>query len=132
MPLRVLLLVLYQEILLLKTHFKGKYTTENVKPYYKPLINPSFEIGRHLFWSNFQVNKIKLKKYDAISISKDSRKGKVSDFNEFDISNYKIKSRKDQILRNCVQPEIGLHIFNRARNIQIEENTPHGKLIFPD
>ena len=31
-----------------------------------------------------------------------------------DISAYKISNRKDQIYRNCVHPELGLHIFNTA------------------
>lgn len=43
---------LYQEIILLKTFFKGNWVIENVKPYYEPLITPSFSIGRHNFWSN--------------------------------------------------------------------------------
>ncbi len=33
---------------------------------------------------------------------------------DIDISKYKLKQRKDQILRNCVDPELGLHIFNCA------------------
>lgn len=40
---------LYQEILLLKHFFKGKWVIENVKPYYKPLIMPTFQIDRHFF-----------------------------------------------------------------------------------
>ena len=31
-------LKLYEEIILLQTHFKGKYCVENVVPYYEPLI----------------------------------------------------------------------------------------------
>jgi len=46
---------LYQEILFLKHFFNGKFVVENVKPYYEPLIKPSNEIGRHLFWSNFKI-----------------------------------------------------------------------------
>ncbi len=39
---------LYGEIVFLQTYFKGKYVIENVKPYYQPLIKPSFELQRHL------------------------------------------------------------------------------------
>jgi len=42
-------MTLYQEILWLKHFFKGKWVIENVKPYYKPLINPDFIIDRHFF-----------------------------------------------------------------------------------
>lgn len=34
---------LYQEIILLKHHFKGRYCIENVQAYYKPLIKPLFK-----------------------------------------------------------------------------------------
>ena len=40
----------------------------------------------------------------------------------FDISKYKIKHRKDTILRNCVLPELGLSIFNDSKNVQIANN----------
>ena len=35
---------LYQEIILLKTFCKTKWVIENVKPYYTPLIEPSFNV----------------------------------------------------------------------------------------
>ncbi|GAI27248.1 unnamed protein product, partial [marine sediment metagenome] len=37
---------LYQEIILLKHFFRGKWVVENVKPYYKPLIESNFTIHR--------------------------------------------------------------------------------------
>jgi len=37
---------LYEEIILLQTFFKGGFVVENVKGYYKPLIEPK-QIGRH-------------------------------------------------------------------------------------
>lgn len=55
--------VLYQEIILLKTFFDGKYCIENVKSYYDPLIQPQIS-GRHYYWANFNIpslpNRIKL------------------------------------------------------------------------
>ena len=45
---------LYQEIILLKTFFKGKYSIENVKSYYAPLIQPQIS-GRHYYWANFNI-----------------------------------------------------------------------------
>jgi hypothetical protein len=32
----------------------------------------------------------------------------------FDLSGYKLTEDKKKILRNCVEPETGLHIFNMA------------------
>ena len=45
---------LYQEATFLEHHFKGKYTIENVIPYYEPLI-PAQKRGRHLYWCNFKL-----------------------------------------------------------------------------
>lgn len=58
---------LYQEIILLQSFFKGKYVIENVKPYYKPLINPTFSIDRHNFWSsNFILTPTFINNYTSI------------------------------------------------------------------
>lgn len=45
---------LYQEIILLKHWFKGKWVVENVVPYYDLLI-PGKIIDRHVFWSNMNL-----------------------------------------------------------------------------
>lgn len=45
---------LYEEILLLKYYFSGKWCVENVNGFYKPLIKPT-EINRHYFWCNFHI-----------------------------------------------------------------------------
>lgn len=50
---------LYQEIILLKHHFKGQYCIENVQAYYKPLIEP-LSIGRHWYWVNFPIEKMQI------------------------------------------------------------------------
>jgi len=99
---------LYQEIIFLDNYFKGKWVVENVTPFYEPLIEPQ-KIGRHCFWSNFKIDKIKLKGGTHMNTIAGMQKHKG-----FDISNYKIKHRKDTILRNCVLPELGLHILNCA------------------
>lgn len=36
----------------------------------------------------------------------------------FDLSKYKLKEDKRQVLRNCVHPKLGLHIFNCAFKIK--------------
>lgn len=45
-------MTLYQEIILLKTWFRGKWCVENVKSYYQPLVKPVL-YGSHYFWTNF-------------------------------------------------------------------------------
>lgn len=98
---------LYEEILFLQHYFKGKYVVENVIPYYEPLIKPQ-KIGRNCFWSNIDLGEFNENKKQHYDSQKD-----LQEVKGFDISKYNIGIRKDKILRNCVQPEIGLHIFNQ-------------------
>ena len=97
---------LYEEIILL-THFapKGcKWIIENVKPYYTPLIKPK-KVGRHFFWSNYPIVS---KKLDNIQIL-----NKIIGSNKvygFDVKNEDIRDKR-KVLRNMVNPELGLHLF---------------------
>ena len=111
---------LYQEIILLDKHFKGKWVVENVAGYYEPLIKPK-KVGRHLYWSNFNIPEIKVKPSRISQQSKEYSKSpvriyKASDFEKlyrFDLSKYEGVDKR-LLLRNCVEPEIGLHILNIA------------------
>lgn len=98
---------LYQEIILLKHYFEGKWVVENVKGYYKPLIKPQ-EISRHYFWSNFITSK-NIHIPNRLDIKASSIKNE-----HFDLTNLDVGHRKDQILNNTVEPELGLHVFNSA------------------
>jgi len=96
---------LYAEIIFLKTYFKGVYVVENVKPYYSVLVQPAFELQRHLFWSNISVPG---KQFKPSAIRS---KNKISDFEGFEIvEKSKIKNKR-QVLRNCVSPELGAYIL---------------------
>ena len=107
-------MMLYQEIILLKHFFdKGKWVIENVKPYYEPLIKPSAEIGRHLFWSNFKLPVIKA---ESNYIWKGDDKNRVTELLGFNLDKYTIPD-KTKILRNCVNPEVGKVILQKAMNI---------------
>ena len=97
---------LYQEILFLKHNAKCKWIVENVKPYYTPLVEPTIELQRHYFWSNFYIAPAK---FEGSKL----RSEQIPDLERkygFDLSKYKI-SNKRQILRNCVSPEVGKHII---------------------
>lgn len=103
---------LYQEIILLQTHFEGDWIIENVKPYYKTLIEPTFELQRHLFWSNKLV---KPKEFQTEKI----RTSQIKDLERlhgFDLSKYKIKNKR-QILRNCILPQIGRYILKSFNDL---------------
>lgn len=107
---------LYQEIILLRHFCDCKWIVENVKPYYKYLINPSYEIDRHSIWCNFDVDEFKSENNKPFKITSNST------VYGFDISNRNITHRKDQILRNLIQPELGKHILDCAMNIYNRPN----------
>lgn len=100
---------LYEEIIFLEHFFDGGYVVENVKPYYKPLIKPTIEMDRHIFWSNFTITPYQVE--SNYVFSGDDMK-KVSQMLDIDISGYSFGVRKDKLIRNCVNPNLGLHILN--------------------
>ena len=105
---------LYQEILFLKQFFKGKFCIENVIPYYKPLI-PAFEVDNHLFWTNYAVGSFPKGSREHYGSMKDLQRVKG-----FNLDKYKgVDKRK--ILRNCVNPHLGLHVFKEAQRTGQQE-----------
>lgn len=113
-------LKLYQEIIFLKHFFKGKWVVENVKPYYDPLIKPSAIIGRHLFWSNFQILNFREPKQpkDFITTGTVAETEKLKKWLGIEYDGniyYKGNHCPGQVLRNCVHPELGLHVFNEHK-----------------
>lgn len=109
---------LYQEILLLDNYFAGKWVVENTIPFYEPLI-PATKTGGHLWWSNFRISPID-------HGNRNHRGGTVEtlqDRKQIDIAKYDIPNKR-QVLRNCVEPEVGLHILNCGLNqmgVQMEQ-----------
>lgn len=121
---------LWQEIVFLEHFFKGKWVVENVIPYYEPLITPTVEIQRHLFWSNFIIKK---------GLEKKNIKGFIKTENIESFEKYlgitvdwKIqvgsRDRTAQILRNCVNPDLGLYILEQARGVIRESNNKQYEL----
>ena len=113
-------LSLYQEIIFLKTWFKGLYVVENVVPYYEPLIKPSTILHRHCIWSNFEIGDAEFEKLQTCKALKEREL--LQEKFGFDVSDFKGDKRK--ILRNCVVPEMGLHIFNEMRHVLCQNNLP--------
>ena len=99
-------MTLYQEIIFLDKYFNGKWVVENTIPFYEPLVD-AVKTGGHLWWSNFDILPID-------HGNRNHRGGTVETLQErkqIDLSKYNI-SNKRQILRNCVEPEVGLHIYD--------------------
>ena len=143
-------LKLYQEIIFLKTWFKGKFCVENVIPYYgqngliMPDLIPQLH-GRHLFWCNFKIpttdrrnpekqmqqfnaqkkiNKVFIKDDDVESLA-----AKIG----MPVIDKKIyvngNNSPGQLYRNCVKPELGKMILDCALdNINYYENTKQTNL----
>ena len=92
---------LYEEIVFLQTHFKGKWVVENVVPYYEPLI-PAKKIGRHLFWSNFVVTKPEsLRKHSIVEGNEEM--DKLCKFHDYDFRKYKGEQFIYKIGRNLAR-----------------------------
>jgi len=103
-------MTLWQIISFLQLHGKNtKWVVENVKPYYDALIEPSVEIDRHYYWSNFNISRIDISKQYII------KDVKIDTLTDFDISQYNI-SNKRQVIRNQVNHEAGKHILDCAMN----------------
>ena len=108
---------LYEEIIFLKTWFKGKWVVENVISYYEPLVKP-FECGNHYFWSNFFITNKKLgsrlvrRNHD--NVLKRQKTWGFDEIKNFGLSESKYREFLQQIINNCVEPELGLHVFNCA------------------
>lgn len=100
-------MVLWQEIILLQSWFKGKWVVENVKSYYEPLIKPEVYLGRHPFWSNFHIPE---KEFTNIDVARSNSEELSEDLG---IPVPKIQKAR-LLLRNCVHPKMGLHIFKQA------------------
>ena len=116
-------MTLYEEILFLQHFYKGAWIVENVAPYYKPLI-PARKMGRHLFWSNFDFDDFEVDQPKGF-ITKCDTSGKKALMDWLGIHYaeniyYGKNHCPAQILRNCVHPLVGEHIFNAAKGSMIK------------
>lgn len=97
---------LYEEIILLKYWFEGKWVVENTIPYYEPLVTGTKTAG-HIWWSNFKIPPME-------KVNRNHRGGTVDSLQKrkmFDLSGFNLKNKR-QILRNCVEPEVGKYIIS--------------------
>ena len=102
---------LYEEIIFLKHFFNGKFCVENVISYYDPLI-PATESNSHYFWTNFYFRPMN----NQLRGIRDQQQEVCKEKMGFDLSKYDLSERfKRDVIANCVEPEVGLHILNYAR-----------------
>lgn len=112
---------LYQEVIFLKHFFKGKFCVENVIGYYEPLLRPQ-EVAKHYFWVNFRI-----RPYSIKSRGHHNRIKQAQERKGFNLSTYS-GIDKEKTLRNCVEPELGLHILNESKRDAYQELfNPHQK-----
>lgn len=108
---------LYKFIIFLKHFCRDKlWVVENVVPYYEPLIKPSGKLGRHLIWCNFVFKEIEIKENE---VKHNKVTGQTARYG-IDLKQFKLKHRKDQIIRNCVNPKLGSYLFDSAYKKQEE------------
>tara|TARA_R110000868_G_C10662518_1_gene745940 strand:+ start:81 stop:746 length:666 start_codon:yes stop_codon:yes gene_type:complete len=120
---------LYQEVIFLQAFYTGKYVIENVIPYYEPLIKPQYS-GRHVFWANFPIPKVKAestigrmcgKKEDLGGLNQSALRDIKHKELGFDLTDKK-HPNKTKLLNNCVVPEIGLAILESVLGIYNQNN----------
>ncbi len=105
---------LWQEIIFLSNYAKCDWVVENVIPFYKPLIQPSFTIQRHHFWSNKFIfsNHFECDRIQSSNIFKEKNYG-------INLKKYRFQGiKKMQVLRNCVKPELGLYVFQQITGVK--------------
>jgi len=91
---------LWQEIIFLQHFFEGSWVVENVESYYEPFFRPvPYNVGRHYFWCNFNIQ---------------GYNGKFLNIGRFGPTKKGRTDEKNILIRNCVEPELGLHVFNCA------------------
>ncbi|MCP4651661.1 MAG: DNA cytosine methyltransferase [PVC group bacterium] len=102
---------LYGLIFFLQHMFRGKWIVENVIPFYKPLIPQTAFVGRHSIWSNVEMESVpKKKRAEILNSWKKECVVKGLDLELF--QNTKFKSRKDVIVHNCMDPEMGKYLLD--------------------
>ncbi|SFV71495.1 hypothetical protein MNB_SV-13-398 [hydrothermal vent metagenome] len=102
---------LYQIIIFLTHFYQGKWIVENVKPYYEYLIKPTAILGRHPFWTNFDI--------PVVDFNDDRNHNKIyggSVVYGVNLKDYKNIGDKRKMLRNMVDPRIGKYLIELATN----------------
>ena len=104
-------MMLYEEIIFLKHFYRGIWVVENVTPYYKPLIEPTAIVERHLVWSNKPIKSKTFQRKYAGRITDQSKETLAATYG-IELPEGTKNQRK--LLRNAVLPEMGLYILSEV------------------
>jgi DNA (cytosine-5)-methyltransferase 1 len=102
---------LWQEIVFLQYNFKGQWVVENVKPYYTPFIPPTADLQRHYFWANFDIAQTDIPKDNLRA----AQIPQLQELHGYNLDGYKLPNKR-QVLRNCVLPALGKHVFDQVQS----------------
>jgi len=105
---------LYAEILFLQRWAPGAWVVENVKPWYRPLIEPASVCGRHAFWSNLPMWGLPEPPPTPKDFIKEATPESIADYLGVEPVLLYCNGNHDpkQAMRNCVHPETGRAIWN--------------------
>tara|TARA_R110000764_G_scaffold90050_2_gene172110 strand:+ start:2036 stop:2695 length:660 start_codon:yes stop_codon:yes gene_type:complete len=121
---------LYEEVIFLQHHCKGKYVIENVIPYYEPMFNP-IKRDRHLYWTNFKLPNILNGRVKNFGDSKNGSTESLeswSKFHDYDFTKYKGNQLILKIARNLVDYEAGKTIFETMIGVVKKEDIKQTEL----
>ena len=104
-------MTLYQEIIWLQTFFKGAWCVENVLPYYKPLIAPTFTMERHCYWTSKFI--MPQQDNDLVYSKIRNRADSMEQEYGLDLSQFRRTTDIRKCLRNMVKPDDGKYIFEK-------------------
>lgn len=104
---------LYEEVIFLKHFFNGVWVVENVIPYYKPLVQPTATIDRHYIWSNKPIEPKQFERGYTVDLTRQV-KSKETLTAAYDITLPEGTKDQRKLLRNAVDPKLGLYIFNET------------------
>lgn len=105
---------LYEEIIFLKHFYDGNWAVENVIPYYKVLIEPAVTIDRHLIWSNKPIEQKTFERGYSVDLTR--QRGSTETLTvAYGIQLPVATKNQRKLLRNAVNPVIGLHVFRQAK-----------------
>jgi DNA (cytosine-5)-methyltransferase 1 len=107
---------IWQEITLLQHFSEALWVVENVQLYYDPIIPPAFKMDRHFFWSNFYVPP---RRFKGRGVPHKNICGDNHVVYGVDISGFAATDKR-RLLRNMVNPELGEHILDTARQRKAE------------
>jgi DNA (cytosine-5)-methyltransferase 1 len=112
---------LYQQILLLKHFYKGKFCIENVIPYYEPLVSAQ-KRDRHLYWTNFTLPNNLTDRHANIGGDTKDELNKLCKFHNYDFRKYKGTQSVQKMARNLVDYEAGRTILETALGVIKKSN----------